>query len=81
MIVDGGNFDWRGSGRFPNFIEPDSSYHGLVYADLGAPAFILKARVQMLRDLGICQSPFNSWLFLQGRWRSWSSRRIGRRET
>ncbi len=66
MIVDGGNFDWRGSGRFPNFTEPDGSYHGLVYADLGAPAFILKARVQMLRDLGICQSPFNSWLFLQG---------------
>lgn len=66
IIVDGGNFDWRGSGRFPNFTEPDPSYHGLVYADLGAPAFIIKARVQMLRDLGICQAPFNSWLFLQG---------------
>ena len=66
VIVDGGNFDWRGSGRFPNFTEPDGSYHGLVYADLGAPAFIIKARVQMLRDLGICQAPFNSWLFLQG---------------
>ncbi len=66
VIVDGGNFDWRGSGRFPNFTEPDGSYHGLVYADLGAPAFIVKARVQMLRDLGICQAPFNSWLFLQG---------------
>jgi O-acetylhomoserine (thiol)-lyase len=66
VIIDGGNFDWRGSGRFPNFTEPDGSYHGLVYADLGAPAFIIKARVQMLRDLGICQSPFNSWLFLQG---------------
>ena len=66
MIVDGGNFDWAASGRFPNFTEPDGSYHGLVYAELGAPAFILKARVQMLRDIGACQSPLNSWLFLQG---------------
>jgi O-acetylhomoserine (thiol)-lyase len=65
-IVDGGNFDWRGSGRFPNFTTPDPSYHGVVFADLGAPAFILKARVQILRDVGACQSPFNSWLFLQG---------------
>jgi O-acetylhomoserine (thiol)-lyase len=65
-IVDGGNFDWAGSGRFPNFTTPDPSYHGVVYADLGAPAFILKARVQILRDVGACQSPFNSWLFLQG---------------
>ncbi len=45
VIVDGGNFDWAGSGRFPNFTEPDPSYHGLVYASLGAPAFITKARV------------------------------------
>jgi len=66
MIVDGGNFDWAGSGRFRNFTEPDHSYHGLVYATLGAPAFILKARVQILRDLGACQTPLNSWLFLQG---------------
>jgi O-acetylhomoserine (thiol)-lyase len=66
MIVDGGNFDWAASGRFPNFTEPDGSYHGLVYAELGEPAFILKARVQMLRDIGACQSPLNSWLFLQG---------------
>jgi O-acetylhomoserine (thiol)-lyase len=65
-IVDGGNFDWALSGRFPNFTTPDPSYHGLVFADLGAPAFILKARVQTLRDIGACQSPFNSWLFLQG---------------
>jgi O-acetylhomoserine (thiol)-lyase len=65
MIVDGGNFDWR-SGRFPNFTEPDASYNGLVYADLGAPAFILKTRVQILRDVGACQAPLNSWLFLQG---------------
>lgn len=65
VIVDGGKFDWA-SGRFPNFTEPDPSYHGLVYADLGAPAFILKARVQMLRDIGACQSPFNSWTTIQG---------------
>jgi O-acetylhomoserine (thiol)-lyase len=65
VIIDGGNFDWR-SGRFPNFTTPDPSYHGLVYADLGAPAFILKARVQVLRDLGACQAPINSWLTIQG---------------
>ncbi|MBM3471128.1 MAG: O-acetylhomoserine aminocarboxypropyltransferase/cysteine synthase [Armatimonadetes bacterium] len=66
VIVDAGNFDWAASGRFPGFTTPDPSYHGLKYADLGAPAFILKARVQMLRDIGACQSPFNSWLLLQG---------------
>ncbi len=66
VIVDGGIFDWASSGRFPAFTAPDPSYHGLVYTDLGAPAFITKARVQVLRDIGACQSPFNSWLFLQG---------------
>ncbi len=65
MIVDGGNFDWR-SGRFDNFTTPDPSYHGLVYAELGPPAFILKARVQILRDIGACQSPFDSWVTLLG---------------
>lgn len=65
IIVDGGNFDWT-SGRFANFTEPDPSYHGLVYAQLGPPAFILKARVQILRDVGACQAPFNSWSTLQG---------------
>jgi O-acetylhomoserine (thiol)-lyase len=65
VIVDGGAFDWR-SGRFANFTTPDPSYHGLVYADLGAPAFILKARVQVLRDIGACQAPLNSWLTIQG---------------
>lgn len=64
-IVDGGTFDWT-SGRFPNFTEPDPSYHGLRYADLGAPAFILKARVLALRDMGACQAPFNSWTTIQG---------------
>lgn len=66
IIVDGGNFQWKDNPRFPNFNQPDPSYHGLVYADLGAPAFILKTRVQILRDIGASQAPFNSWLFLQG---------------
>jgi O-acetylhomoserine (thiol)-lyase len=65
LLVDGGTFDWS-SGRFANFTEPDPSYHGLVYSSLGPPAFILKARVQMLRDLGVSASPFNSWLTVQG---------------
>ncbi len=64
-IVDSGNFDWR-SGRFPAFTTPDPSYHGVVYADLGPAAFITKARAQILRDLGGCQAPFNSWLMMQG---------------
>ena len=66
MIVDGGNFTWEGNPRFPNFNQPDESYHGLVYASLGANAFILKTRVQVLRDIGASASPFNSWLFIQG---------------
>jgi O-acetylhomoserine (thiol)-lyase len=65
VIVDGGNFDWHHP-RFPNFNTPDPSYHGVVFADLGPVAFISKARVGILRDIGACQSPFNSWLFLQG---------------
>ena len=65
VIVDGGAFDWR-SGRFANFTTPDPSYHGLVYADLGPAAFITKARVQTLRDIGACQAPINSWLTIQG---------------
>jgi O-acetylhomoserine (thiol)-lyase len=66
VIVDGGNFDWAGSGRFDNFTTPDPSYHGIRYAELGDSAFITKTRVQILRDIGACQSPFNTWLFLQG---------------
>lgn len=65
IIVDGNNFDWR-SGRFPSFTEPDPSYHGLVYADLPLPPYIIKARVQILRDVGACQAPFNAWTTLQG---------------
>ncbi|AHF10779.1 homocysteine synthase [Dehalobacter restrictus] len=66
LIIDGGKFDWAASGKFPGFTEPDQSYHGLVYATLGAPAYILKARVQLLRDTGAALSPFNSFLFIQG---------------
>ncbi|GAP22119.1 O-acetylhomoserine aminocarboxypropyltransferase/cysteine synthase family protein [Leptolinea tardivitalis] len=66
VIVDGGNFNWEGNPRFPNFNTPDPSYHGLVFASIGPAAFITKARVQVLRDFGGCLSPFNSFLFLQG---------------
>jgi O-acetylhomoserine (thiol)-lyase len=67
LLVDGGNFDWAASGRFPDFTEPDPSYHGVRYtASFGNLAYIIKARVQLLRDLGAALSPFNAWLFLQG---------------
>lgn len=67
VIVDSGKFDWKASGKFPGFTEPDPSYHGLVYADdIGEAAYITKARIQLLRDLGATLSPFNSFLFLQG---------------
>jgi len=65
VIVDSGNFDWA-NGRFPGFTEPDPSYHGVVFADLGAPAYALKARVQLLRDLGSAAAPFNAFLIAQG---------------
>jgi O-acetylhomoserine (thiol)-lyase len=66
-IVDGGKFDFGASGRFPNYTEPDPSYHGLAYwPALGHGAFIIKARVQLLRDLGMSASPFNAWTILQG---------------
>src|SRR5947209_9136901 len=67
VIVDSGKFDWAASGRFPSFTEPDPSYHGLRYVEaLGPLAYIIKARVQLLRDLGPAVAPLNSWLFLQG---------------
>ncbi|MGK2881630.1 MAG: bifunctional o-acetylhomoserine/o-acetylserine sulfhydrylase [Mycobacterium sp.] len=65
VIVDGGTFDWT-SGRFPGFTTPDPSYHGVVFAELGPPAFALKARVQLLRDYGSAASPFNAFLVAQG---------------
>jgi len=67
VIVDGGSFDFGASGKHPGFIEPDPSYHGLKYWEaLGPGAFVLKARVQLLRDLGAAISPFNAFLLLQG---------------
>jgi O-acetylhomoserine (thiol)-lyase len=72
VIVDSGKFQWN-SGKFPEFTDPDPSYHGIKYWEafdnfpgLGNVSFIFKARVQLLRDLGPSLSPFNSWLFLQG---------------
>ncbi len=66
VIVDGGTFDWEASGKFPGFTTADPSYHGVVFADLGAPAYALKARVQLLRDLGPAAAPFNAFLIAQG---------------
>jgi O-acetylhomoserine (thiol)-lyase len=75
IVVDGGNFDWGASGRFPGFTEEDPSYHGLTYwptfqafPPMGNAnvAYILKMRLQLLRDTGNCASPFNSFLHLQG---------------
>ena len=67
VIVDAGKFDWKASGRFPAFVNPDPSYHGLSYADTFGPiAFIIKARVEGLRDTGAALSPHSAFLFLQG---------------
>jgi len=67
VIVDGGRFDWKASGKFPGLTEPDPSYHGVVYTDAVGPiAYIIKARVQLLRDMGASLSPFNAFLLLQG---------------
>ncbi len=72
IIVDSGKFNWD-TGKFPSFTEPDPSYHGLVYWDtfkdflgMGNVAFAFKVRLQLLRDIGACMSPFNAFLFLQG---------------
>ncbi len=67
VIVDAGKFDWAASGRFKEFTEPDPSYHGLSYTQVFGPlSFIIKARIQGLRDTGAALSPFNSFLLLQG---------------
>jgi len=72
VIIDGGNYNW-GNGKFPQFTEPSEGYHGLVFADVfgvGGPfgniQFIIRARVEGLRDFGPAQSPFNAWLNIQG---------------
>lgn len=67
VIVDGGKFDWAASDKFPGLTTPDPSYHGVVYTEAVGPiAYIIKARVQLLRDLGAAISPFNSFMLLQG---------------
>ena len=67
VIVDSGKFDWAVSGKFPQLVEEDPSYHNISYTrDVGAAAFIVAARVQLLRDMGAALSPFNSFLLLQG---------------
>jgi len=67
IIADAGSFDFSASGKFPQFTEPDPSYHGLAYwPALGPGSYVLKARVQLLRDIGAAVSPFNAFLFLQG---------------
>ncbi|QGU96347.1 bifunctional O-acetylhomoserine aminocarboxypropyltransferase/cysteine synthase [Clostridium bovifaecis] len=66
IIVDGGNFDWD-NGKYPELTEPDPTYHGIRYVErFGNAAYIVKARVQLLRDLGVCASPFNAYLFNLG---------------
>lgn len=67
VIVDSGKFDWTANDKFPGLTQPDPSYHGVVYTEAVGPiAYIIKARVQLLRDIGASLSPFNSWLLLQG---------------
>jgi len=67
VVIDGGNFDWKASGKFPRFVDPDPSYHGISYTEAtGNLAFIVRARVILLRDYGAALSPFNAFLFLQG---------------
>ena len=67
VIVDGGTFDWKASGRFPHLTEPNASYHGVSFVDaLGPVAFIVYIRALILRDTGAAISPFNAFLFLQG---------------
>lgn len=67
VIVDSGNFDWTKSGKFPELTEPDESYHGTKYVEaFGKMAYVVKARAQMIRDLGTCISPMNSFLIIQG---------------
>ncbi len=67
IVVGGGAFDWEGSGLFPELVEPDPSYHGIRYvAEFGEAAYLTKARVHLLRDLGGCISPMNSFLILEG---------------
>ena len=67
VVIDSGNFDWADSGKFPELTEPDESYHGVKYVEkFGKAAYIVKARAQLIRDIGSCISPMNSFLIIQG---------------
>lgn len=67
VIIDSGNFDWKASGKFPQFTEPNPSYHGISFVDAAGPAaFITRIRAILLRDTGATISPIHSWIFLQG---------------
>jgi O-acetylhomoserine (thiol)-lyase len=67
VIVDGGKFDWKASGKFPQFTEPNESYHGISFVDAAGPAaFVTRIRAILLRDMGATISPFHSFIFLQG---------------
>lgn len=67
VIVDSGKFDWKASGKFPGMTEPDDSYHGLIYTEaFGSAAYITKARVQLMRDMGSCQTPMGAFLLNLG---------------
>ena len=67
IIVDGGKFDWKASGKFPQFTEPNESYHGISFVDAAGPAaFITRIRAIILRDTGATISPIHSWIFIQG---------------
>ena len=67
IVIDGGKFEWKGNPRFPDYNTPDASYHDIVYADaFGKAAFITKLRAHILRDIGACPSPFNSWVIMLG---------------
>ena len=67
MIVDGGKFDWAASGKFPDFTEPDESYHGVVYTrEFGAMAYIIKARMQLMRDFGCYPAAHSAFLLNLG---------------
>ena len=66
-MIDGGHFDWSASGKFPGFTEPAEGYHGMRFWETyGKKALSAKVRMDSMRDLGPCMSPFNAWLFLQG---------------
>ena len=67
VIIDSGNFDWKASGKFPQFTQPEASYHGIVFADACGPAaYIVRARATLLRDIGATLSPVSCFIFLQG---------------